>query len=233
MSDDLLRSEEAPLHGYQGGRHAAPRATVPLAPSIAISREVGARGGDVARQLGAKTRWMVYDSELLGYSSQDPSAYDSVLADLPAEVGAWIEERMQLLHATGVLADDPAFERVSRLILALGAKGEAVFVGRGAGFLLPRETTLHVRLTAPLPDRIAYMSQWLRLPREEAAAQVTAREAKRTEFLDKCFHLPADGLIYDLVLNSSTLGSDLCADLIVMALRCKTAQNLTPLPESA
>ena len=51
-----------------------------------------------------------------------------------------------------------------------------VLIGRGAGFILPRETTLHVRMVAPLQERIAYMSQWLRLPVQEAAEKVrTAR----------------------------------------------------------
>ena len=40
-----------------------------------------------------------------------------------------------------------------RVILALGAQGEVLLVGRGAGCLLPREATLHVRIVAPLEDR--------------------------------------------------------------------------------
>ena len=61
---------------------------------------------------------------------------------------------------------------VARLVLSLAAEGGVVLIGRGAGFLLPPESTLHVRVVAPLSDRIAYMSQWLRLTREQAAEQV-------------------------------------------------------------
>lgn len=219
--DDFVSDAESPQHGFQGDRAEVPPPALPLAPSIAISREVGARGTDIARRIGEKSGWTVYDNEALGYSAQDASELDALLAELPPVAGAWIDARMRRLHDSGWLADDPAFERVSRLILALGAKGEAIFVGRGAGFLLPREKTLHVRLTAPLGDRVAYMSQSLRLPRDEAETQVSARETKRGEFLAKCFHLPGDGIIYDMVLNSSALGGELCADLILAALRCK------------
>jgi hypothetical protein len=76
---------------------------------------------------------------------------------------------------------------------------------------------LHVRIVAPKEDRIAYMSQWLRMSREEAAAQVGLREAKREEFLAACLHLPSDGILYDMTLNSSSLGESLCADLIIQA----------------
>jgi hypothetical protein len=61
---------------------------------------------------------------------------------------------------------------LTRIILALGVQGQAVLIGRGAGCILPRATTLHVRVLAPLQDRIAYVKQWLRLPREAAAEQV-------------------------------------------------------------
>jgi hypothetical protein len=214
-------ADEAPLHGFQGESSVPSDLDVPLAPSIAISREVGARGGDIARRIGAKCGWTVYDSEVLGYSAQAPNAYESLLADLPATAGPWIEARMRLLYDRGVLADDPTFEQVSRLILALGAKGEAIFVGRGAGFILPRNSTLHVRLTASLSDRVSYMSQLLRLPHDEAKRLVETRESERTEFLAKCFCIPTREITYDMVLDSSALGGELCAQLILQALACK------------
>jgi cytidylate kinase len=214
---------DSPLHGYQGQREhkSADAVYVPAAPSIAISREVGARGSDIARRLGTRIGWTVYDNELLGYSSLDSSAVDSVLSELPTSARTWMERRLQFLVERGVLADDPVVQRVSRLILALGAKGEAIFVGRGAGFLLPRASTLHVRLTAPTADRIAYMAQSLRMTREEAGHFVRDREAKRVEFLERYFRLPSDGIIYDMVLNTATIGADLSAELIVAALESK------------
>jgi cytidylate kinase len=226
-SDEEVGADEAPLHGFQGDRPAPQNNEIPLAPSLAISREVGARGGDIARRIGRKQGWTVYDSEVLGYSAQDPSAYDTLLSELPPSAAPWIEKRMRLLHERGVLADDPNFERVSRLVLALGAKGEAIFVGRGAGFILPRSTTLHVRLTAPLADRVSYMSQWMRLPHDEAAKLVRSREFERTEFLAKCFCIPAREITYDMVLDSSALGGELCAQLITQALGSKRREVAT------
>src|SRR5262249_23199545 len=120
-----------------------------------------------------------------------------------------------------VLAEDESFVREARLILTLGVRGEAIFVGRGAGFILPRPSTLHVRVIAPREDRISYMSQWLRLSREEAAEQVRLRESKREDYLAACIHLPSDGILHDMTLNSSSLGEELCADLIIQAARGK------------
>ena len=219
MNEEVV--DESPLHGFQGDRDDAPIPPVPLAASVAISREVGARGGEVARRLGILTGWPVYDAELLGYSAQEPTEYDNLLSELPPEARPWIDQRMDLLRRHGVLSNDPSFERVSRLILALGAKGEAIFLGRGAGFILPPETTLHVRMVAPLAERISYMSQWLRLSRADAEAQLHILEAKRTEFLGQCYPMREDAIIYDMVLNSSALGEELCTELIVRALHAK------------
>ena len=49
-------------------------------------------------------------------------------------------------------------------------------IGRGAGCILPRESTLNVRVVAALEERIAYMAQWLRLTAEEAAERVRLRQ---------------------------------------------------------
>src|SRR5262249_41241955 len=90
--------------------------------------------------------------------------------------------------------------------------------------ILPAPTTLHVRIVAPLPDRIAYMSQWLRLTDEQAAEQVRTRDIRRAEFIATHFHRqPNDLYQYDLLLNSALLGEELCADLIVQAARAKQA----------
>jgi cytidylate kinase len=220
MSDSLALPQsggESPLHGFQGERRPLESSIFPLGPAIAISREVGARGGAIARRLGAKLGWQVFDSDMLEYSAQDATACASLLAELPPEAPAWIEERMRWLQQHQILAPDQSIEREARLILSLGAHGEVIFVGRGAGFILPRNSTLHARMIAPQDDRISYMSQLLRMSREQAAEHVCQREAERERFVSRCFQLPATGIVYDIILNSSALGEELCADLINQA----------------
>ncbi len=116
---------------------------------------------------------------------------------------------------------------VARLVLSLAAEGGVVLIGRGAGFILPSESTLHVRIIAPSADRIAYMSQWLRLTREQAAEQVRLRDERRAEFLRTHFRRRPDEVHqYDLLLNSSLLGEEVCADLIVRAARARSRPAL-------
>jgi cytidylate kinase len=214
---------EAPRHGYQGDRGAvAPAPGLPAGLCVALSREAGARGGAIGRRVGQKLGWQVFDQEMLEYMAQDAVVRQSVLDNLTPAVAEWVEERLQALLREQNLSQHAAIQNLARVVLALGAQGEAVLVGRGAGFILPRETTLHVRLVAPLPERIAYMSQWLRLPEEEAAEMVRMRDERRGEFLRTHFHRSGgDVHPYDMLLNTSLLGEDVCAELIALAARSR------------
>ncbi len=217
---------ESPRHGFQGDRGAPPPPrSGPSALTIALSREAGARGSTIARRVGRKLGWQVYDQELLEYMAQDAIVSQGVLDAPPATPADWVEASLQRLIHEGTLNEHPSMVNLSRVVLALGAQGQAVLIGRGAGCLLPRDTTLNVRIVAPLHERIAYMGQWLRLTVEEAAERVRLRDERRTEFIANNFHRdPADVHQYDLVLNSSLLGEDACAELIAQAARARSAQ---------
>jgi cytidylate kinase len=197
--------------------------------TIAVSREAGARGGSITRRVARKLGWQMYDQELLEYMAQE-AGVRRPLVDNPQAEADWAETRLhQLLHDEG-LTEHPHLVNLARVVLSLGAQGQVVLLGRGAGYLLPRATTLHVRVISPLHERIAYMSQWLRLPIEEATEKVRLRDERRLEFIATHFHRPAgDPHNYDLILNSSLLGEDACAELIVHAVRLRS-QLLTGAP---
>ena len=120
------------------------------------------------------------------------------------------------------LSLNPSIGELARTILALGVQGDVVLLGRGAGYILPSRSTLHVRLLAPLADRVAYTAQSLRLTEEEAALAVSKRDAGRAEFLTTHFHRrPDDAHQYDLLLNTSFLGEECSAELICQAAQAK------------
>lgn len=218
----LPPGEMPPAHGFRGEDAPVIRGSVPRGLSIAVSRESGARGGSIARRVGRKLGWQVYDHEVLEFMAQDSVARQELIDSLPEACGAWAEERLAWLCKEHNLQTDPALVNMSRLVLSLAAQGEVVLIGRGAGSILPPHTTLNVRIVAPLQDRIAYMCQWLRLPVSEAAEKVRQSDQRRTEFLSAHFHCSATALHqYDLVLNSSRLGEEACADLIVQAAKVR------------
>jgi cytidylate kinase len=217
---------DPPLHGFQGNRGS--QAPAPESPrlSVAISREAGARGGTIGRRVARKLGWQVYDQELLEYMAQEPAARLGLLESLAPAAAAWVEARLQELPGEQDRDHHPSVVQLARVVLALGAQGEVVLIGRGAGCILPRASTLHVRIIAPLEERISYMSQWMRLTREEAAERVRLRDNRRAEFLLTHFHRqPGDVYQYDLIFNSSQLGEEVCAELIAQAALARTKEE--------
>lgn len=237
LGPDLLAhgevERESPRHGFRGDRPVAfHRPEFPQSLTVAISRESGSRGSTISQRAGRKLGWQVYNQELLEYIAQEGTFRERVLGNLTPAAAQWAETQLEHLLREQNLSQHPSIIELARIILALGAQGEVILIGRGAGCILPRETTLHVRTLAPLQDRIQYMSQWLRLTMEEAAELVNERDCRRADFLTTHFHRqPNDMYQYDLVLNSSLLGEELCAELIAQAARAKLASNARHLPQ--
>ncbi|MCS7020567.1 MAG: cytidylate kinase-like family protein [Gemmataceae bacterium] len=214
---------EVPVHGYRGESAASARPAIrPGGLTLAISREVGARGGTIARKVGELLAWQVFDHESIDYLLQQETARAQLEAELQPQAQEWLQQQRReyahhrwLVAETGALAD---------LLLVIAARGEAVIVGRAAGFLLPACSTLHVRIVAPLADRVAWMAQLLRLPHSEAEREVLARESRRNRFLEKVAGVQASDVHnYDAVLNSSRLGVEATAQILGWMVRTREA----------
>jgi cytidylate kinase len=219
--------DESPRHGNQGDRAPRPAApSIPASLTIAVSRETGSHGGTIAYRAARKLGWTVYNQELLEYIAQEGAFRQGVTENQTPAAAQWAEHSLELLLHEQKLSPHPSLIELARVVLALGAQGECVVIGRGAGCILPAESTLDVRIIAPLADRIAYMSQRLRLSLEAAAEEVQQRDRQRAEFIGTHFcRQPADIYQYDLILNSSHLGEELCAELIAQAARARLAER--------
>ena len=212
-----------PAHGYRGD----PEPVLPARPrglSVAISREAGARGGSIARKVGELLGWQVFDQESIDYLIQNDTAREQMLAEVPAAALAWTQAHFNRLQDEQKLVTDPDTAAMIRLLFAVAARGEAIILGRGAGYLLPAETTLHVRVVAPWEDRVVYFAQLLRLSRDEGAAEVQARDERRSHYIDRILgRNAAEVTAYDVVVNSGRLGVEGAAQFISWAVRTKQA----------
>jgi cytidylate kinase len=219
-----LQEPESPRHGYRGESAPTEQPFLPAGLSIAISREAGSRGTSIAKRAGEKLGWQVYTQDLLEYVAQEATVRQEIIDNLTPAALHWVEEQLERLQSDARNSLHPSLVHTARVILALGATGEVLLIGRGAGCLLPRHSTLQVRIVAPLEERVAYMSQWLGLTPEEALQQVRLRDQRRAEFVLTHFRRQAtDVYQYDLLLNSTLLGEELSAELLVQAAQAKAA----------
>jgi cytidylate kinase len=198
----------------QGQAVPAPRFT------ITLSREVGARGTSVARALGARLGWAVYDNEILERIAQEMKVRPRALQRVDERHASLVNELIESFGSGPRVSEGAYVRHLSATLRAVGGRGECIIVGRGAAHFLPPQTTLRVRLTATLDDRIATMSRELGVPRDQAARLVETTDRERVRFIKDYFHKdPTDPQNYDLVLNASRFSVEECAELIVEALR--------------
>ncbi len=192
----------------------------PPAPTIAISREAGANGGAVARAIGERLGWPVYDRELVQLVADSLNVRASLLHDLDERRSNWIRECMESLGSGPDVTHGAYVHRLIETVLALAAHGECVVVGRGAAAVLPSATTLRVRLVAPREHRIAVIQERRQVSREEAARWIETTDHERSGFLREHFGVDlTNPTKCDLVLNTARFTVAQCAEVVIAALQ--------------
>src|SRR5262245_20933833 len=140
VAEPLLRADEL-THGRR------PAVTVPLRQSfsvpaaftVALSREVGARGTTVARAVGTRHGWKVYDHELLERIARDMKARVELLEGVDERRVSWLRESLEALSTSPTVSEAGYVRHLVETVLSLGAQGRGVIVGRAAAHILPAE----------------------------------------------------------------------------------------------
>jgi len=229
LTGALARAQQ---HWKERSREAAARGEVGAGASgltIALMREAGTAGPLVAHEVGARLGWPVYHYELLERIAQEMGLRVSLLESLDEKRQSWLRETVQSFALLPTVSESAFVRHLIETILSLGAHGQCVIVGRGAALILPAETTLRVRLVAPLEERITVFSQRFGLSRAEAARQVELTDRERMRFIqDHFLQDPTNPHLYDLVLNTWRWSVSEAAQLIIDALhrlQARLAQN--------
>jgi cytidylate kinase len=186
--------------------------------NVCISREAGAGAGGIARAVGTRLGWKVYDHEILESIAQRmeiPIDEVRALDELaPSVVQDWILPLREEHYAP----QEAYLDHLAKLVEAIGRAGGSVVVGRGAGFLLPRESTLLVRVVAPLKVRAERLAERMGVSVRTARRAARDLDRRRYQFERTMYRVdPTDPHNYDLVLDSQSLGTPIAAELIIRA----------------
>jgi cytidylate kinase len=187
--------------------------------NVCISREAGAGGGAIARIVGRRLGWKVFDHELLEAIAHrmettvdEVRTYDELA---PSAIQDWLLPLREEHYAP----QEAYLDHLAKLLEAIGRAGQSVLVGRGAGFLLPRESTLSVRVVAPMKVRAVRLGERMGVSPRTARRAAKDLDARRLAF-DRTMHRinGADPHNYDIVLDSHSLGLDIAAEIVVRAI---------------
>lgn len=178
---------------------------------INIGRQFGSGGRTVASLIGRKLGIEVYDNELLLKAAESSGVHP--------EFFRHNDERKRFFtfgYSQNAINDEGLFKIQSDAIRSIAENGSAVFVGRAADYVLRDLRCLDVFVSAPLEWRKALVAERSKLSSEEAE-KLIARKDKTREYWYNFFTFGNWGVAsnYDLCVDSSILGLEGTADLII------------------
>ncbi|WZO96885.1 cytidylate kinase-like family protein [Isosphaeraceae bacterium EP7] len=208
----------------------------PPAPAVArfrnltISREAGAGAGTLSRLVATRLDWKVYDHELLeeiARRMEVPAEEVRATDELSPSV---IQDWLLPLREEHYAPQEAYLDHLAKLVDAIGQAGQCIIVGRGAGFLLPPESTLKVRIVAPLKFRAARLAQRMNISNRSARAAARDLDRRRAAFERTMYRVDVNDLHnYDIVLDTAALGLTIASELVVRAIQL----GLPPKPRRA
>lgn len=227
--EGALKSEAFERARTEWRRAAAHRTQTAAAYTIAISRESGAGGAAIARELGRLLGWPVYDRELLEHIAGEAGLRTELLETLDEKRTHWLTEMIESFTHAVPMSGAAYARRLMQTMLALASHGNCVIVGRGCTAVVPRDTSLKVRLVAALDDRTERICKRLGISKVAAIEHVRFNDTHREGFVKDHFHRTVgDPHDYDLVINTSQFTVEQSAALILEALRLR--QKTGPKP---
>ena len=188
---------------------------------ITIGRQYGAGGKGVAEILGERLGIPVYDNELLRKAAEESGISPALFRRS--------DERKRFFSLANLFginrstsysptAIDGAelFKYQSQAIRDIAAQGSAIFLGRASDYVLRDMECLDVFICAPLADRVKRVVERTGMDAAEAEKYILKKEKARRDYYN-FFTLGDWGVAsnYDLCLDSSLLGLDGCAELII------------------
>jgi cytidylate kinase len=186
--------------------------------TITISRQAGAGGSEIARVLAKKTNMDLMAGQIIQRVAESSKMSTKVVETLDEKAVTTMESWINSMFVSRHLWPSDYLKHLTMVMGTIGKHGNAIVVGRGAGYILPPETTFRVKIIAPLEYRIETMMQIRNLSRAEAQKYIEKRDADRIAFVRKYFQTDAmDPTNYDLVINTEKVGIEGAVDTILIA----------------
>jgi cytidylate kinase len=232
--------------------------TIAAMHAVTVSREYGSGGGEVAARLAQRLGWRLVDHEVIAQVARELAIPETEVEVHDENIEGRISRilrRMRLsasggfatpvagaqLGAPFLAASTPppatgelAYQDTMRHVVQVAAStGHVVIVGRGGQVILAgQRDVLHVRLVAPLEQRIAYVMRREGLNEAAARTRIREKDRARARYMQTLYHCNhEDPHLYDLVLNTGLLDLDNAVGLIYVALEQKANRLQVPVEE--
>ena len=182
---------------------------------INIGRQIGSGGRLIAKKLSEELNFSFYDRELLNLAAHENGFCEKFFEQADEHKGFFkslLNIHIPLIGESNFYKNDLSQESLykfqSDAILKAAEKGNCIFVGRTADYILRDfKNTINIFVTADIDERISRVSDRHNFKREEARKYIIAKEEARASYYNyytgkQWGHSES----YDLCINSSMLG---------------------------
>ena len=218
--------------GEERQQPAAPAIPVARFQNICISREAGAGASALARRVGELLGWKVYDEELIEAIAHRMGLPIDEVRALDEQAPSMVQDWLLPLREEYYAPQEAYLDHLAKLVESIGRAGESILVGAGAGFMLPRETTLSLRAIAPLKVRAQRLAERMGVSVRTARRAARDLDRRRTQF-DRTMHRanPNDPHNFDMVLDTASLSLEIAAEVIAHAVVVGRPEGLVTIGE--
>jgi cytidylate kinase len=198
-------------------------------PFITISRMYGAGGSEVAARVAHALGWSLFDNAVIdavaertGLTRAEVSARDERIPSIVERIATTLslgtpESMPAIPEAPVMMTEERVVDITRRVIEEAVLQGPAVFVGRGAQYLLAnRGDSLHVFCYASRAKLVEGAIARLGVPPKNAERVVVEMNRNREQYVRRHFNREWQDLSnYQLCIDTGWLGLDGAAELIV------------------
>jgi cytidylate kinase len=197
---------------------------------ITLSAPYGAGGSQIGPEIAERLGVPFLDraiptavAERMAVPLSEALDRDESLGTPMARMSNWLGHVGQAFGAPAALPEDfegDTYRRATEQVIREHAAGEgAVILGRAAAVVLREEPhALHVRLDGPVGARITQGMELEGVDRATAERHVADTDRAREAYVGHFYRVDArDPSLYHLVIDSTAIPLETCADLIVEA----------------
>lgn len=151
-------------------------------PIITISREKGSGGRPIAYLVAKKlqSRWKVYHEAIVDEIAKETHLRKELIKEVDERNIPLIDEMIAEFFGNRYLNMGNYHKHLIKTLTAVGHRGHAIIVGRGAQYLFPR--ALKIRVICEMDQRIEWMMQYEKISRSEALKRIEKSDEERYEF---------------------------------------------------
>ena len=219
---------------------------------ITISRQYGSGGDEIAEVISKKTGYRIFDKHLLARAAREAGFSEQEIVDYSedhykvksfferlfgrsrpvAQMRTWVEVKSGVRTSEELsLSEEQALAFVRKAIRTAYELGNMIIIGRGGQVILrDKPGVLHVRVEAPLDERIQRVRSYPELAQRSFSDSVEARraahdlilnsDAASKDYLKRFYDVDwSDSSLYHLIINTGKLSVDQAAGIIVDLLR--------------